>query len=96
MPEIIVGVDECERTKDAMALATRLAGPAGAELVLGCAYPYDNHPSRALSSEYRRYLKEEAEGRLAEARAEAGDVAVTTYAIADVSPSSRRRSSATR
>ena len=86
MSKIIVGVDDSIRSKDAVALATRIARVADAELVLVCAYPYDEHPSRALNSEFERALREQAEGRLAQARAEAGDLArVSTRPIADVS-----------
>jgi nucleotide-binding universal stress UspA family protein len=86
VPKIIVGVDEPERAKDAVALAARLGRHAPAELVLVCAYPYDDHPSRAASGAYRQALREQADATLAAARVAAGDAAVSTHAVADVSP----------
>ena len=56
MPKIIVGVDESDRSKDAVALAAQLARGSGAELVLVCAYPYDDRPSRASNADFRRTL----------------------------------------
>ena len=60
MSKIIVGVDESDRSKDAVALAALLARGSDAELVLVCAYPYDDTPSRAANTGYKRYLREDA------------------------------------
>ena len=57
MPKIIVGIDESDHSKDAVALAAQLARGSGAELVLVCAYPYDDSPSRVSNAEWRRSLE---------------------------------------
>jgi hypothetical protein len=59
--KIIVGIGQTERDKDAVALAAALARSSGAEIVLVCAYMYEAVPSRASSSGYRQYLREDAE-----------------------------------
>ena len=60
MTKIIVGVDESERAKDAVALAVRLARGSDAELVLVCVYPYDDTPGRGAYTGYREFLREDA------------------------------------
>jgi nucleotide-binding universal stress UspA family protein len=62
--KIIVGVDESDRSKDAVALAALLARGTGAELVLVCAYPYDDVPGRGANTGYRQYLREDAEAAI--------------------------------
>jgi nucleotide-binding universal stress UspA family protein len=85
--KIIVGVDESERSLDAVALATRLARGSGAELVLVCAYPYDDAPSRGATTGYERYLREDALATLARvADGLDGTVPVRTLAVARLSP----------
>ena len=64
MPKIIVGIDESDRSKDAVALAAQIARGPDAELVLVCAYPYDDLPARGESTGYQRYLREDAEAAL--------------------------------
>ncbi len=64
MSKIIVGVEESERSKDAVALAALLARGTGAELQLVCAYPYDDVPGRAANAGYRQYLREDAEAAI--------------------------------
>ncbi|HET8951725.1 MAG TPA: universal stress protein [Solirubrobacteraceae bacterium] len=87
MSKIIVGVDESERSQDAAALAARLARGTGAELLLVCAYPYDDHPSRSANAEYRRYLREDALAALERAAgALPDDVPAERLAIPEVSP----------
>ena len=61
MSKIIVGVDDSDRSKDAVALAALLARGTGAELQLVCAYPYDDVPGRGANTAYRQYLREDAE-----------------------------------
>jgi nucleotide-binding universal stress UspA family protein len=62
--KIIVGVDESDRSKDAVALAALLARGTGAELQLVCAYAYDDVPSRGANAAYRHYLREDAEAAI--------------------------------
>ena len=60
MTKIIVGVDESERSMDAVVLAERLARGSDAELLLVCAYPYDDVPGRGAHTGYREPLREDA------------------------------------
>ncbi|HET8953455.1 MAG TPA: universal stress protein [Solirubrobacteraceae bacterium] len=87
MSKIIVGVDESERSKDAVALAARLARGSEVELLLVCAYPYDTAPSRAANTAYKRYLRDDA---LATLEGAAGKLAEThslqLLPVPDVSP----------
>jgi len=85
--KIIVDVDESDHSKDAVALAARLAHGSDVELLLVCAYPYDTTPSRAANSGYKRYLHEDALAvvdRLAETLPAAGRL--ERRAVPDVSP----------
>ena len=68
MPKIIVGIDESDRSKDAVALASRLARGSHAELILVCAYPYGDSPSRAANPGYMGFLEEDAEAAIKRAR----------------------------
>ena len=87
MSKIIVGVDESERSRDAVALAAQLARGSDAELVLVCAYPYDDVPGRGVSTGYRQYLREDAEAALERATSEMGELPqVRTLPVAEVSP----------
>ena len=87
MSKIIVGVDESDRSKDAVALAALLARGTGAELVLVCAYPYDDVPGRGANAAYRRFLREDAEAALERAKAGISETPrMRTLAVAEVSP----------
>jgi nucleotide-binding universal stress UspA family protein len=87
VPKIIVGVDESDRSKDAVALAAKLARGSGAELVLVCAYPYDDRPSRAGNVDFRRSLCVDAEESLRRAQEGFSELpAVVAHAVADPSP----------
>jgi nucleotide-binding universal stress UspA family protein len=67
--KIIVGVDPTGRSRDAVALAATLARGSDAELVLVCAYPYDEIPLRfSDGGALRVHLREEAERAIAHAR----------------------------
>jgi nucleotide-binding universal stress UspA family protein len=85
--KIIVGVDDSERSKDAVALAGRLARGTDAELMLVCVYPYQDLPSRVSNADYARYVREDAIGTLDRAAAELPDaLQIHTRAIPDISP----------
>ena len=87
MSKIIVGVDESDRSRDAVALAALLARGSDAELVLVSAYPYDDVPGRAAHTGYRQYLREDAEGALKRATSDMGELPqVRLLPIAEVSP----------
>jgi len=87
MSKIIVGIDDPERSKDAVALAAQLARASGAGLEAVCAYPYDDRAVRGASSGYRAYLREDAEERIAKACAGIADLPpVNPHTVADPSP----------
>ncbi len=96
MPKIIVGIDESDRSKDAVALAAQLARGSGAELVLVCAYPYDDRRSRASNADYRRTLCAGAETSIQRAREGIPDLPTSTSrAIAELSPAKAIQMTAT-
>ena len=95
MPKIIVGVDESDRSKDAVALAAQLARGSGAELVLVCAYPYDDRPSRASNADFRRTLCAGAETSIQRAQEAVHDLPMSTRAIAEPSPAKALQTTAT-
>src|SRR5215207_234562 len=87
MPKIIVAVDDSDRAKDAVALASQLARGSGGELVLVNAYPYEDLPSRVSASGYRQYLREDAEAAIRRAQEGVRDLPdVATRIIAELSP----------
>jgi nucleotide-binding universal stress UspA family protein len=86
--KIIVGIDQSERSKDAVALASVLARSSGAELELACAYPYDDVPARGANTGYRQYLREDAEAAIKQAQEGIADLPeVASRTNASVSPS---------
>ena len=60
MSKIIVGVDGSDRSDDALALASSLARRTAAEIVLVCAYPYDDDAGHVGDSPRRHQLREDA------------------------------------
>jgi nucleotide-binding universal stress UspA family protein len=87
MPKMIVAVDDSDRAKDAVALASQLARGSGAELVLVNAYPYEEFPSRVSASGYRQYLREDAEAAIRRAQEGIPDLPeVAERTIAELSP----------
>jgi nucleotide-binding universal stress UspA family protein len=57
---ILIGVDNSERSEDAIAFGRRLADVAAAHVVVANAYPYSDVPSRAASSGFREGLRDDA------------------------------------
>ena len=87
MTRIIVGVDGSTRSEDAVAFARGIAEASGAQITLACAYPYEDHPSRATNGEYRDYLNDDAQATLDRMKDGLEGVEdVVTAAIADLSP----------
>jgi nucleotide-binding universal stress UspA family protein len=86
MSEIIVGVEDSARSRDALAFACRLAEGTGARIVLANAYPHARIPSRELSAEFDGRLHADAEVTLYRMRLEAEDAEVVTRALPDASP----------
>jgi nucleotide-binding universal stress UspA family protein len=89
MSKILIGVDDSPRSDDAVAFARPLAAAGGASVVLVCAFPYEDFPSRAANAEYRAALMAQAHKTLARAveRLEGIDAArIETAAVASTSP----------
>jgi nucleotide-binding universal stress UspA family protein len=57
---ILIGVDDSTRSEDAVAFGRRLAGASGGRVVVACAFPYSDVPSRASNLAYRDALKADA------------------------------------
>lgn len=60
MTKIIIGVDDSDRSADAVALGAQLARAAGAEIILANAYPFDTMPSRATTPQLDAHLRDRA------------------------------------
>jgi nucleotide-binding universal stress UspA family protein len=90
-PTIVVGYDGSDHGDDALALGRLLAGIAGAELVVACAYPDDPLGEGAAAHEAAGELRADAEARLARARARerlaGGAGGAELRAVAGASPS---------
>jgi nucleotide-binding universal stress UspA family protein len=61
MSTILVGVDDSERAQDAIAFTRELLRVSRARVVVATVFPYDDMPSRAANSDFRRLLEVEAE-----------------------------------
>src|SRR4051794_11857043 len=85
---ILIGVETSERSRDAIAFGRRLATAAGADVVVACAYPYSDLPSRASNSAYREALRDEALETVEAMRQELGEVGAPAEILvtANVSP----------
>jgi nucleotide-binding universal stress UspA family protein len=57
---ILIGVDESTRSQDAVAFGRRLAGATSGRVIVACAFPYSDIPSRASNLAYRDALKTDA------------------------------------
>jgi nucleotide-binding universal stress UspA family protein len=57
---ILIGVDESERSEDAIAFGSRLAAAADATVVVASAFAYSDVPHRAANLSYRQALAEDA------------------------------------
>ena len=86
MTKIIVGVEDVDRSIDAVAFAGRLASTAGARLIIATAYRHDGLPSQAIYPKLDGRLRERAEDLLARMQAFASGADVQTRAVADASP----------
>jgi nucleotide-binding universal stress UspA family protein len=80
--KIIVGVDGSDGSRDAIALASGLAGFTGSALMLANVFPYDGSPNRALNREFEEYLRNDADALLERLQATVdGSVPVETCAV---------------
>ena len=64
MSKIIVGADGSDGSRDALPLATRLAGVTGSTLVLANVFPFDVTPSGTLNREFEEHLRRDADATL--------------------------------
>jgi nucleotide-binding universal stress UspA family protein len=86
---ILIGVDGSARSEDAVAFARRLAGATTGRIVVACAFPYSDVPSRAANLTYRDALKTDAlrtARRMSEPLSHLPDDRIQTTAIANPSP----------
>ena len=60
MSTILIGVDDSTRSEDAVAFGRRLAGATDSHVVVACAFPYSDMPSRSANLAYRQALKDDA------------------------------------
>ena len=60
MTTILIGVDSSARSEDAVAFARRLGGATTGRIVVACAFPYSDVPSRAANLTDRDALKTDA------------------------------------
>ncbi|HEX6026424.1 MAG TPA: universal stress protein [Solirubrobacter sp.] len=60
MSTILIGVDDTERSQDAIAFGSQIANATGATVIVANAYPYSDVPRRAADDTYRRALAEDA------------------------------------
>jgi len=68
-------------------LGSQLARGSGSELVLVCAYPCDEFPSRGASTGYKQFLREDAEDAIRRAQEGISDLPqITSYVVAELSP----------
>ena len=87
MSKIIVGVDGSDTSRDAIALASGLAGLTGSTLVLANVFPYDTSPSRTLNRQFEEFLREDANAVLERLRATVDDgLTVDTSTVPNPSP----------
>jgi nucleotide-binding universal stress UspA family protein len=82
---IVVGVEESERSADAVALARRLADATGGELLLVNAYPYEEVPGGPSRPEYEEYVSRSSRELLEAARAALAPMPVGTASVAGFS-----------
>lgn len=89
MSTILVGVDDSERSQDAIAFARELARMTDAHVVAASAFSYDDRPSRAANRRFRDALQDDAEAmlrRMAAPLDELGPERVSLRTVASTSP----------
>ncbi len=86
--KVLVGYDGTPSSKDALALAQRLADTDHGVITLVCTYPYNLHEPHLDGGAYAEALRKRAEETLAEGNKLVGDGLTTeTIALAATSPS---------
>ena len=89
MTTILVGVDQSERSRDAVAFAHALGGNPSARALVANVFRRDDHPSGALKLDYRRALERDAErtaDRMADELRELDADRVAAATVAGTSP----------
>jgi nucleotide-binding universal stress UspA family protein len=81
----VVGVDDRQGGRDALALAATLTAATGRELIAVRAYPHEAHPSRASVGAYEEDMRTDASEELARIVADSG-VAARRLIVGDTSP----------
>jgi len=81
----VVGVDDREGGRDALALAATLTAATGGELIAVRAYPHEAHPSRASVGAYEEDMRADASEELGRIVADSG-VAARRLIVGDTSP----------
>jgi nucleotide-binding universal stress UspA family protein len=81
----VVGVDDRQGGRDALALAATLTAATGRELIAVRAYPHEAHPSRASVGAYEEDMRADASEELARIVADSG-VAARRLIVGDTSP----------
>lgn len=88
MTTILIGVNDSESSEDAVALGRRLAEATSGRVVVACAFPYSDVPSRIANLNYRDALKTDAlhtAGRMSELLSNVPTDRIQTTAIANPS-----------
>jgi len=86
---ILIGVNDSESSEDAVALGRGLAEATTGPVVVACAFPYSDAPSRAANLTYRDALKTDAlrtAGRMSELLSNVPADRIRTVVIANPSP----------
>ena len=86
MSKIIVGVDGSQGSKDAIALASGLAGTTGSTLMLVNVFPLREPPSPAVNPDFEGYLRQDSQELLERLRNAHGDETVEVRATPRPSP----------
>ncbi len=89
MTTILIGVDDSARSEDAVAFGRRLAGATSGRVVVACAFPYSDVPSRAANLTYRDALKTDAlrtARRMSDLLSNVASERLHTAAVANPSP----------
>ncbi len=89
MTTILIGVDGSGRSEDAVAFGRRLAGATSGRVVVACAFPYSDIPSRAANLTYREALKTDANrtaSRMAELLSNVPSERIHIETVANPSP----------
>ena len=83
MSTILIGVDASARSEDAIAFGRRLADASSARVVVACAFPYSDAPSRASNAAYRQALADDAEQTARDMRDRLDGIAADRLRITD-------------